>query len=37
MDFTVNQSYAGFKLIQKETIEELNSLAMVFEHEKKWC
>jgi hypothetical protein len=34
MDFTVNQSYAGFKLIQKETIEELNSLAMVFEHEK---
>ena len=34
MDFTVNQSYTGFKLIQKETIEELNSLALVFEHEK---
>ncbi|PIR01664.1 MAG: peptidase M16 [Nitrospinae bacterium CG11_big_fil_rev_8_21_14_0_20_45_15] len=33
MSFELNQTYFGFKLLQKETIDELNSLALRFEHE----
>lgn len=34
MDFSVGQSYVGFKLMDKQNIEELNSLALILEHEK---
>ncbi len=32
MSFELDKSYFGFKLVQKEDIEELNSLALRFEH-----
>ena len=33
MSFEIDQTYRGFKLIHKEEISELNSLALRFEHE----
>ena len=33
MDFEVGQSHCGFKLISKETVAEINSLSLLFEHE----
>ncbi|MGV7219982.1 MAG: insulinase family protein [Nitrospinales bacterium] len=34
MNFEVGQSTHGFKLIRKENIAEINSLSLIFEHEK---
>ncbi|QCX32815.1 insulinase family protein [Caloramator sp. E03] len=34
MDFEVGKVYNGFKLIEKRNIEEINSLALLFFHEK---
>jgi len=32
MNFELEETYSGFKLLQKENIDELNSLALRFEH-----
>ncbi|WP_105614100.1 insulinase family protein [Vallitalea okinawensis] len=34
MNLEVEKSYAGFKLVEQKTIEEINSTGRVFEHEK---
>ena len=34
MNFEVGQSAHGFKLMRKENIAEINSLSLLFEHEK---
>lgn len=33
MSFEINQTYHGFKLKRQETVEELKSLSLLFEHE----
>ena len=34
MNFQVGQSYSGFQLVREEALSELNSLALLFEHEE---
>ncbi|PIQ97499.1 MAG: peptidase M16, partial [Nitrospinae bacterium CG11_big_fil_rev_8_21_14_0_20_56_8] len=34
MNFELNQTYSGFRLIQREDVAELKSLALLFEHER---
>ncbi|SDK76276.1 insulinase family protein [Natronincola ferrireducens] len=34
MNFTVNTSYNGFKLLEEKKVKEINSMARIFEHEK---
>lgn len=34
MNFTIGNTYHGFKLIEEKNIEELNSMTRLFEHEK---
>ncbi|WP_315115970.1 insulinase family protein [uncultured Clostridium sp.] len=33
MNFEIGEIYSGFKLVDKKTVEEVNSLALIFEHE----
>lgn len=33
MNFEINNIYSGFKLLKKERVEEINSLALIFQHE----
>ncbi|MBU5483879.1 insulinase family protein [Clostridium sp. MSJ-11] len=33
MNFQIGDIYSGFKLVDKKTVEEVNSLALIFQHE----